>query len=304
MATLCRAPPIFRSKTVSAAFSSEKSPIEVVVCEPVHGPGPPPRTKAACSAPLDLRGAAGRTLDPGYTRANIRGVRVREIHGVANSKLAPSRKLAMVGYTALALLSLFVALSSLRFFAVLWHVRPSVDPGVWNVIGRVPVQALGHMIVAPVALLTGPFNFISWIRLRHPKWHRWNGRVYVAVVTIGGLAALATAPFASGVPVAGLGFGILATLWVSTTFGAWRAAVNRNFDLHRRLMRYSFAMTFAAVTLRLQIPLGVIFFHFKGYGPMSVWLAWTSWIPNVLAVALYDLISARQQETPLLQPAE
>jgi hypothetical protein len=43
-------------------------------------------------------------------------------------------------------------------------------------------------------------------------------------------------PYASGGPIAGLGFGILAVLWVGTTLGAWRAAVQRRFALHRLLI--------------------------------------------------------------------
>jgi hypothetical protein len=55
-------------------------------------------------------------------------------------------------------------------------------------------------------------------------------------------------------------------------------------------MRFSYAMTFAAVTLRLQIPLGIVLFHFATYRDMSVWLAYTSWLPNIAVVAIYSLI--------------
>jgi hypothetical protein len=80
-------------------------------------------------------------------------------------------------------------------------------------------------------------------------------------------------------------------LWVGTTLGAWRAAVARQFALHRLLMRFSYAMTFGAVTLRLQIPVGFAM-GFASYSAMSVWLAYTSWIPNVIAVALYSMTEA------------
>ena len=51
-------------------------------------------------------------------------------------------------------------------------------------------------------------------------------------------------------------------------------------------MRFSYAMTFGAVTLRLQIPIGSLM-GYASYPAMSVWLAYTAWIPNVIAVALY-----------------
>ena len=67
--------------------------------------------------------------------------------------------------------------------------------------------------------------------------------------------------------------------------------MHRQFALHRLLMRFSYAMTFGAVTLRLQIPLGFVL-GYPSYSAMSVWLAYTSWIPNVIVVALYSMTEA------------
>ena len=192
-----------------------------------------------------------------------------------------------IGLIAMALLSLGVALWSFRFAAVLWNVWLGIGPGIEEVVRRVPLQALTHMLIAPIALLVGPFQFIPQLRDKRPALHRWMGRTYVAACLIAGVGALATAPYASGGPVASLGFGTLAILWIASTAGAWRAAVRRDFALHRKLMLYSFAMTFGAVTLRLQIPLGIMVFGFADYRSMSPWLSFTAWVPNVLAIWLY-----------------
>jgi uncharacterized membrane protein len=197
----------------------------------------------------------------------------------------------MVGKSAfaiMALLAVSVALYSLRFYGVLAGNWLDIDPGIREVMARVPVQALTHMLIAPIALLLGPFQFYPKLRAKYPQAHRWSGRVYVTACVVAGIAGLAASPYASGGPVAGLGFGILAVLWVGTTLGAWRAAVRRRFALHRLLMRFSYAMTFGAVTLRLQIPLGFML-GYSSYSSMSVWLAYTSWIPNVFAVAIYSM---------------
>ena len=50
-------------------------------------------------------------------------------------------------------------------------------------------------------------------------------------------------------------------------------------------------MTFAAVTLRLQIPIGFAL-GAPSYPALSVWLAYTSWIPNLAAAAVYDRFRA------------
>ena len=103
-------------------------------------------------------------------------------------------------------------------------------------------------------------------------------------------------PMRQAGPVAGLGFGVLAVLWIGTTLAAWRAAAQREFAVHRVLMRFSYAMTFGAVTLRLQIPVGFAL-GFASYSAMSVWLAYTSWIPNVVAVAIYSLVARARHRT-------
>src|SRR5260370_3959364 len=191
----------------------------------------------------------------------------------------------------MAVLAAGVALYSLRYYGALVDSWLDVDPNIRAVIEHVPIQALTHLLVAPVALVLGPFQFFPGLRAKYPQAHRWSGRVYVAACVVAGTGGLATSPSASGGPVAGLGFGILAVLWIGTTLGAWRAAVQRQFALHRLLMRFSYAMTFGAVTLRLQIPVGFAM-GFASYSAMSVWLAYTSWIPNVIVVALSSVTEA------------
>jgi hypothetical protein len=200
--------------------------------------------------------------------------------------------IARFGLYTMTFLAIGVAIHAMRYDAVPLNVFVGVDSAIRGVISRVPIQALTHMLVGPIALLTGPWQFFGGLRARHPKVHRWNGRVYVAACLISGVGALFTAPFASGGIVASIGFTMLAVSWLGTTFVGWRLAVARNFAMHRILMRFSYALTFAAVTLRLQIPFGFIFFGFSSYREMSVWLAYTCWIPNVIAVALFTLAAS------------
>src|SRR5215472_5178842 len=208
----------------------------------------------------------------------------------------------LVGFSlwTMALLAVGVAVQSMRYELVPMNIWLGVDGAIRGVIERAPLQMLTHAIVAPFALLLGPFQFFPDLRSRHPRVHRWTGRTYVVAVFIGGVAALATAYFASGGPIASLGFAMLALAWLGATIVGWLAAVARKYELHRVLMRFSYAMTFAAVTLRLQIPFGFALFHFASYRDMSPWLAYMSWLPNVAAVAVYSLIlSARQRLKPV-----
>lgn len=204
------------------------------------------------------------------------------------------RYIPRIGRGVMAVLATVVAVHALRYYATLDNVWFGIDQDIKAVILHVPLQALMHMLIAPAALMLGPFQFYPQLRARHPTLHRWSGRVYVLACVISGTGALATSPFASGGWVAGLGFGILAVLWISTTVAAWISAVWAAFEWHRLLMRFSYALTFAAVVLRLQIPIGYAL-GYSSYSSMSPVLAFTSWIPNILIVALYSALESRRR---------
>lgn len=208
------------------------------------------------------------------------------------------RYIPRIGRGAMAVLGTVVAVHALRYYAILDNVWFGIDQDIKAVILHVPLQALTHMLTAPVALILGPLQFYPQLRARHPTLHRWFGRVYVLACVVSGAGALATSPFASGGWVAGLGFRILAVLWIGTTVAAWISAVWGAFEWHRLLMRFSYALTFAAVILRLQIPIGFAL-GYSSYSSMSPILAFTSWIPNVLIVALYSALEARRRSRAL-----
>lgn len=211
------------------------------------------------------------------------------------------KRMARLSYGFMAVAAVGVALYSLRYLGVPFGAWTLIDAGIAGVIALVPFKALTHMLIAPLALLVGPFQFISSLRARHPKVHRYLGRLYVASCVIAGVGALAIAPHASGGPIAGWGFGILAVLWIGTALGGWWSAMRRRFELHRLLMRLSYAMTFGAVTLRLQIPIGLML-GYTSYSAMSVWLAYTSWIPNVIVVLVYSALEKSRSRASARQP--
>lgn len=150
---------------------------------------------------------------------------------------------------------------------------------------------MAHAGASALALILGGFQFVAALRRRLPRLHRWSGRLYVLACVVGAAAALWIAPDAEGGRVTGFGFSVLAAVWLYTTLTAWRLAVQRDFAAHRRWMIRSFALTFGAVTLRLQLAafqaLGL-----GGYVEMSPILAYSAWIPNLAAVELAFLLAA------------
>lgn len=137
-----------------------------------------------------------------------------------------------------------------------------------------------HAASAGVALLIGAFQFLRSIRVQRPNVHRWIGRAYVTACIIGGLSGGVVALTSAAGTLAQVGFLALAVLWLLMTWAGWQAALRRDFIKHERWMIRSFALTLAAVTLRLYlIPVGVFAWDFVSSYAL---IAWLCWVPNIV----------------------
>src|ERR1043166_3009348 len=122
---------------------------------------------------------------------------------------------------------------------------------------NMPLAAGFHLAASAVALAIGPLQHNSRIRGGFLNLHRWLGRAYVIAVILGGSAALALATVSQGGLPAHMGFGALAVLWLCATAVAYRQVRRGDQVSHRRWMIRSYALTFAAVTLRIYLPVSV-----------------------------------------------
>jgi len=185
-----------------------------------------------------------------------------------------------IGWAAAALLSAAVALYAFHYLLPKAAAPPN--------IGRNPYATpwlIVHASLAGAAMLLGPFQFLRGLRARLPRAHRWTGRIYVFACLTGGSAGFILALGSTAGPVATAGFGSLAVVWILATTQAWRMALARRFEDHRRWMFRSFALTFAAVTLRLYLPIAAV----TGLPFLEAYraIAFLCWVPNLIAVELY-----------------
>jgi hypothetical protein len=160
--------------------------------------------------------------------------------------------LSRIGLIAMALLAVPMAL--LAYTYLFGHVPPDVVVGnpFW------PRLLPAHASAGATALLLGFLQLIPRLRNGYPAVHRWIGRTYATCCLLGGTAGLILAFGAPTGAVTTFGFGSLALLWLGTTGVGWRMAwLDRTID-HRRWMIRSFAMTFAFVTFRAELQLGVL----------------------------------------------
>ncbi|MSU25217.1 MAG: DUF2306 domain-containing protein [Opitutus sp.] len=159
--------------------------------------------------------------------------------------------------------------------------RAPVHPAMVAVFNAHRALITTHAVAASLALLLGPFQFLDRLRAARPRLHRTLGYLYlVPGVAVGGITGLLLSRYSFGGLVSHLGFGLLAVLWLFTGVMAVVAAKARRFADHRVWMIRNFALTFAAVTLRVYLPLGFASgLRFEDFYPAVAWLCW---VPNLV----------------------
>lgn len=189
-----------------------------------------------------------------------------------------TRVIATTMFALMAFLALGVALVSARY---LLPAVPFPAPPMLAQIAQWPMAVLAHVGGGVTALALGSFQLVTRRGSRR-IWHRWGGRTYVLACLISAVAGFWLALHASAGPVATAGFGGLAVAWFVATLMGWRKAVTGDIARHRRWMIRSLSLTFAAVTLRILLPLipltGLDFV--EGYRAVS----FLCWVPNLLLV--------------------
>jgi uncharacterized membrane protein len=160
-----------------------------------------------------------------------------------------------------------------------------------------------HIGFGGLALLLSPFQFATRLRTRAPHVHRAIGRTILVSIAIAGAGGLILAPHSLAGPVGTVGFGLLAVLWVAFAATAFRAIRRRDVETHRRWMIRTFALTYAAVTLRLWLfVLMVIQTDLAGVDPQTAFerayliVPFLAWVPNLLVAERY--LSTRHSSSP------
>jgi uncharacterized membrane protein len=136
-----------------------------------------------------------------------------------------------------------------------------------------------HVFASALALAAGSLQVLD---ARRAARHRWVGRLYVASVLVGGVSGVVVGAHAFGGAVSAAGFMTLGVLWVASSLaGLWFIRTGQR-EQHRQWMMRSYALAFAAVTLRLQLgPCLAAGVPLERFYPA---LAWTSWVPNLIFV--------------------
>ena len=198
-------------------------------------------------------------------------------------------------YALMVLLALAIATFSYRY------LLPDIPAGAPPVIANrfaTPFLPL-HAGLAATALLIGPFQFWAGRNGGRAAWHRVTGALYMLACLLGAPAGFMLALGTTAGPVATAGFGLLAVAWFWTTGQGLLAVIGRRYGEHRRWMIRSFALTYAAVMLRLYLPLSNALGLDMGVAYLAI--SWLCWVPNLLLAE--QLFVRLRPVSPSLRPA-
>ncbi len=141
-----------------------------------------------------------------------------------------------------------------------------------------------HIILGGIALLIGWTQFSPKMRIRNLALHKQIGKIYMISVLLSSITGIYIGFFATGGLVCSLGFIGLGITWFYTTLKAYLYVKNKQIEQHQKMMIYSYAACFAAVTLRIWLPLLTMIYgdFIKAY----IIVAWLCWIPNLIVASL------------------
>ena len=147
-----------------------------------------------------------------------------------------------------------------RFWAIRWWV-------------------LGHVVTGSVALILGPFQFWKNFRTRNIRIHRILGKTYLVSILIGSICAFVLAG-TSALAISwqwATSLGMLGVAWVVTSSMAYFTIRQKRIDQHKEWMIRSYIVTFAFITFRVLVALGMIagLGDFPDVAPSALWMSWT-----------------------------
>ena len=155
-----------------------------------------------------------------------------------------------------------------------------------------PFLVYAHFIGGGLALSLGAIQL--WTK-RPSRLHRWLGRAYCLCVLVGAIGGGYLSFYSHLGAITGLGFFIAYVLWIYTTFIALRFAMNRQFDAHRRWILRSFALSCAAISLRILLPSLSLVFSFETSYALVAWLCWSI---NLVIIEIYLYVTLTRAKAP------
>ena len=153
-----------------------------------------------------------------------------------------------------------------------------------------PAATLFHIVPGAIFLILAPLQFVSRVRDRHIRFHRWSGRLIVLAAWVSGVAGLF---FGLLMPYGGLGEAIAIALFgglLLTAVTVGLVSIRRGqVARHREWMIRAFAAAIAVSTVRVVAAVLDLALTPAGVGPQAIFVLsiWIGWVVTVGAAELW-----------------
>jgi uncharacterized membrane protein len=152
-----------------------------------------------------------------------------------------------------------------------------------------------HVLAAGVILLIGILQIHPTWGLRWRQLHKTIGRIYVGgILFFAAPGGLIMSFFINRGPWVLSSFLLQCGLWFVCTYLAYYYIRNGNVQLHRQWMLRSYALTLAAITLRVYVFFSSWSFDLAHPAAYAT-IAWLSWVLNLFLCELY--LSAKKERS-------
>jgi hypothetical protein len=159
-----------------------------------------------------------------------------------------------------------------------------------------------HLALALVVMASGGLQLLPRVRRSWPRFHRWNGRVYVIAAMIAGAGGVSMAmnPAAVGDLSQHVAVSINGLLILAFSSLAWGYARARRFDGHRRWALRLFLVASGVWFFRIGLMLWIVANHGPaGFdpktftGPFLTFLSFAQYLVPLGVLQLYFLVQER-----------
>jgi len=169
-----------------------------------------------------------------------------------------------------------------------------------DLFARYPILTLVHIVPGLLFMMLGPWQFSSTIRVRHLRWHRLSGRIFVICGVVIGISALV---MSFGMPAIG-GFNqaaattLFATFFLCALSKAFWHIRRREVALHREWMIRAFSLGLAVATIRPIIGMFFATTRFSGLTPHEFFGVgfWIGFVLHLIAAEAWIQATHPQQQ--------
>jgi uncharacterized membrane protein len=156
-----------------------------------------------------------------------------------------------------------------------------------------------HVISGMLVILIGPFQFLPKLRAKNLQIHKKLGKIYAyGILGIAAPTGLIMAFYAEGGLYSTMAFLMMSGLWFYTTIMAIVTVKKKKIIEHKKWMYRSYALSFAAVTLRILVPLMSLYTN-SSETYVIISTAWLSWIINLIVVEALIFYTITKKTKPL-----